>query len=193
MNLLYVSPTGTAQTIGVLNDNGLSGDAVAGDNIFTIVSSFAQYPAGTVNLRISAAFSGSLLRLQTGLFQLNVLPPVATAGWVTLTDSKRLFSVQVPSTWGLVVAEAPGDDPGTLKNVHFEFPDGTIVFTISIHPTSSLDTLQNGDGPQPVFLGQSSQYVFGESDTQVVIGNEPISMAEIAQTLSQIMATFRIL
>jgi hypothetical protein len=193
INLIFVSSTGTPQIIGTLNDNGVNGDATANDNIFTIVMPFARYPSGTVDLRISAAFTGSLTRAQSGLFELNIVPPVATSTWTTLTDSQQLLSIQVPSAWNLVVSESPGDDPGTIKNVHFEFPDGTIVFTISVDSTSSLDALQNGDGPQPVFLGQSGQYVFGETDPQSVIGNESISMTEIAQTLPQIMATFTIL
>ncbi len=191
VNLLYVSSSGTSQIIGSLNDNGVNGDAVAGDNIFTTVTSFAQYPVGTLNLRISAAFRGSLLRTQTGVFELNVLPATSTTNWVTLTDSQRLFSVQVPSAWGLVVAETPGDDPGTLKNVHFQFPDGTIVFTISVDPTSSLDAIQNGVGPQPIFLGETGQYVFGASEMQVAIDGEVVSGEEIFQTLPQILATFK--
>src|ERR1039458_1109768 len=194
VNLLYVSPTGTPQVIGALNDNGLNGDAVAAANIFTIVTSFAQYPVGTVNLRISAAFMGSLLRTQTGIFQLNVLPPVATSGWVTVTDSQRLFSIQAPSTWGLIATETPGDDPGTLKYVNIEFPDGTIVFTISVNTTSSWAAMQSGysQGPVPVFIGKNSQYVFGQSGTQVPIIDEPVSAAEIAQTLPQTLASVHV-
>jgi hypothetical protein len=195
VNLILISPTGTAQIIGTLNDNGVNGDAVAGDNVFTIRASFAQYQVGTVNFRISAAFSGSLLRTQSGLFSINILPAVQTAGWVTLTDSQQLFSVQVPSTWGLIMLESPGDDPSTIKNVHFELPDGTIVFTIGVFPTSSWADITSGEsaGPEPTYLGQNSNYVFGESGRQVPLSDESVSDAELSQTLPVVFGTFKAL
>lgn len=109
-------------------------------------------------------------------------------------DSQRLFSIQVPSAWNLKLVEGPGDDPGTYKSVSFEFPDNTPLFTISVSPTSSLSDWQSGDGPQPVFLGESSQYIFGTSSgEQVAITWEPISYDEMTQTLPQILGTFKVL
>jgi hypothetical protein len=184
-----------AKIIATLNNDGIDGDVVAGDNIFTAAGSFTQYPVGTVELRISAAFSGSLVRTQTGPFQLEIEPAADLSGWTTLMDSQRLFSIKAPATWGLVLDETPGDDPGTLKNVDFEFPDGTIVFRISVNTISSWDAMQSGysQGPVPVFLSRNNQYVFGQAGTQVPIIGEPISAEELSKTLPQVLATFNVL
>jgi hypothetical protein len=193
VNLIYISPTGTPVITGTLNDSGLDGDAIADDNIFTIIPSLTTYPTGTINFRISAAFAGSLARVQTGTFTLNVLAPVSTSGWTTMSDSQKLFSIQIPSAWNLVVVETPGDDVGNVKNVHFEFPDGTIVFTVNVFTASSVAGLENGDGPIPIFLGQGGQYAFGLTKMQISIDGEIASMDEIVQDLPQILATFKVL
>jgi hypothetical protein len=64
--LLRVNETGTIP-IGTLHDDGVNGDEVAGDRIFSIRVTFAD-PVGTrVQLRITAAFRGVLARTQADL------------------------------------------------------------------------------------------------------------------------------
>ena len=58
VKLLYIPASGSPVVIGSLNDDGLNGDAAADDNVFTIIPSFASYPIGTMNLAISASFTG---------------------------------------------------------------------------------------------------------------------------------------
>jgi hypothetical protein len=175
-----------------MNDDGQNGDLVANDDIFTISTSFGGYPIGTLNLRISSAFSGSLLRTQSGVFQLNIQSPTSTTGWSTLTDSQHLFSIEIPPQWGLVVVETPGDAAGAVKLVHFEFPDGTTAFTISVYAPSVWVAIQTSDaGPVPSLLGQTSQYVFGESEEQDSVSGESISQDQLDQILPQVFATFK--
>jgi len=49
-------------TLGNFHDDGLNGDAVAGDNIYTIQTPVYQTTPGSLTLRVSAGFKGSLLR-----------------------------------------------------------------------------------------------------------------------------------
>jgi hypothetical protein len=191
VQLLDVLPTGSTQTIGTLNDNGQNGDLIPDDNIFTITASFAAFPVGVLNLRISAAFSGALLRTQAGPFQLTIEPPISTSTWITLTDAQHLFSIKVPAEWGITVSETAGDSIGAVKVINFEFPDGTIAFSIEVYTTQVWSAIQTSDGgPVPALLGQSGQYVFGESQPQEALNGESISQDELAMDLPDVFATF---
>jgi flagellar hook assembly protein FlgD len=63
VNLIRVSPTGQSLAVlGVMRDDGMAGDAVAGDGVFTLQITVTE-PAGDVRLRVSAAFRGMLRRV----------------------------------------------------------------------------------------------------------------------------------
>lgn len=190
VNLIYLPTSGSPEIIGTLNDAGINGDLTANDNVFTIVTTaLGNLPVGVANLDVSAAFSGTLLRSQTGT-SLRIVTSVATTGWVTLHDSQNLFSIQVPSGWNLSIAEAKTPNEPEVKDVAFDFPDGTNLFTIIVYTASNWTALQNEDGPLPVFLGQDSQYVFAYSEPQEAVSEQAIGQAEIYQTLPQVLATF---
>ena len=68
-------------TLGTFEDNGLNGDVTAGDHIFTLVASFNEGATGSIPLRVSAQFAGSLTRVFSGIANLTVTgngPPVIT-------------------------------------------------------------------------------------------------------------------
>jgi len=191
LNLLYVPKNGTPQIIGPLNDDGVNGDLVAGDRIFTIVSSsLAHLPIGLDNLAISAAFAGTLVRTQSAL-SIDIVPQAQTSGWLSMSDSQNVFSIKLPSTWNLKTTESAGDAPGEIKDVDFEFPDGTSVFSISVYTPGAWASLQSQDGPLPAYLGQNSKYVFGESDHQDPITGQSVTEDVILQLMPQVMATFK--
>lgn len=48
--------------VGLLHDDGLNGDAAAGDGIFTIQTPVLKNASGTVTFRVTAGFRGSLTR-----------------------------------------------------------------------------------------------------------------------------------
>jgi hypothetical protein len=63
VNLLRVGATGTQPTIlGVMHDDGLNGDAVANDGIYTLQIRFNEAVVGQIQLQVSAAFKGLLTR-----------------------------------------------------------------------------------------------------------------------------------
>ncbi len=67
-------------TLGYLHDDGLEGDAVAGDNIFTIQSTFTEQRATQIKLQVSVVdaarptyvFSNIIVVVVTGQYQLDV-------------------------------------------------------------------------------------------------------------------------
>src|ERR1700742_3260882 len=58
INLLRLLPGGGSTIIGQLHDDGLNGDAVAGDKIFSAQVTLNEATAGQVQLQVSAAFKG---------------------------------------------------------------------------------------------------------------------------------------
>jgi hypothetical protein len=63
VNLLRFGATGTQPTvIGALHDDGIAGDAIAGDHIFTTLITLAESNPSPVQLQVSAAFQGLLKR-----------------------------------------------------------------------------------------------------------------------------------
>jgi len=72
VNLLKLGPSDAQPTIlGILHDDGKSGDAVAGDGIYTIQVPFDETSTGNFQLEVSAAFRGLLRRVVT--------PPITIA------------------------------------------------------------------------------------------------------------------
>lgn len=72
VNLLRLGSAGTQPTVmGVMHDDGLNGDAVAGDHIYTLQVSFDQSSTGEIQLEVSAAFVGQLKRV--------ISPPINVA------------------------------------------------------------------------------------------------------------------
>ncbi|MBM4340431.1 MAG: hypothetical protein FJ110_12910 [Deltaproteobacteria bacterium] len=103
VNLHQLNSSGAViATLGTLRDDGLNGDAVAGDKIFTLKKTFTQPTAGEVYLRVSAAFRGLLKRISSPIVSLNVLAVEALAeigpegGVVEVTDpSSPIYGVKV--------------------------------------------------------------------------------------------------
>jgi len=64
VNLLRLGATGTQPTIlGVMHDDGMNGDAVANDGIYTLQVTFNQGAVGQISVQVSAAFAGYLKRV----------------------------------------------------------------------------------------------------------------------------------
>jgi hypothetical protein len=71
VNLLRTDAAGrTLATAGVMHDDGLAGDAVAGDRIFTLRLTIIESSAGQTFYRVSAAFRSVLLRALSPLIPL---------------------------------------------------------------------------------------------------------------------------
>ena len=82
INLLRLNPGGSPLILGQLHDDGLNGDAVAGDKTFTVQMSFNEPAAGQFQLQVSAAFKGVLQRVLSTTMTVMVTtgsPPTITA------------------------------------------------------------------------------------------------------------------
>ena len=93
VDLAQLNADGTTTILGMLHDDGLSGDAFAGDGVFTFLATLSQSSAGQVQLEVSAAFKGALKRVKSPMnvfFQAPNAPQQALAALAqTLTAGNR--------------------------------------------------------------------------------------------------------
>lgn len=160
VNLQKLDPSGRViAIIGSLHDDGLNGDATAGDKIYSISTVISENTPGTVRLRVSAAFRGSLLRAFSSPLTVNIsgsgteseitiLSPSNAAYLSTapLTVSGRVSDpaarvsingVSAPVTGGNFVATVPlNEGPNTLTAVATNSNGTTSTTSIQV----TLDT-----------------------------------------------------
>ena len=191
VNLVQVLPTGQALVIGQLNDNGTNGDLIPNDSVYSIAQPFTSLAVGTATLRISAAFSGSLARVQSPNLSLVVSQPAPTSTWATLTDSGKLFSISVPALWGLTTSEVANSDPDTVDSVVFSFPNGATAFVITEHTPSGWVDLQTNGFTTPDELGQSGTYTFGWNPPPDIISVPGLTDSQIRSQYDTIRSTFQ--
>jgi hypothetical protein len=92
-NLIRLGPGGSQSAIlGQLHDDGVNGDAIAGDKVYSIRALFSEPTAGQIQLQISAAFQGQLKRVMSPVSQVVVSPAWYNASWmqrqpITVTGS----------------------------------------------------------------------------------------------------------
>jgi hypothetical protein len=118
VNLLRVGAVGQSPTVlGQFHDDGLNGDAVAGDNIYSLQITLNETAPTTVRLQVSAAFRGLLQRVLSPVFNVVVtttgtlpLPPdPGPGGMLTLAgidsdgdgvrdDVQRFIALTYPSS-----------------------------------------------------------------------------------------------
>jgi len=92
-NLLRLGATSTQSTVlGVMHDDGLNGDAVANDKIFSFRMTFNEKTAGQIQLQVSAAFKGLLKRVTSD--------PMSINAWMEVVDSSAKIVFNYPSGWG---------------------------------------------------------------------------------------------
>src|SRR3954464_9007189 len=72
VTLVQVDPSGRTASLGVMHDDGLNGDVTGGDHIFTLQTTILQANPGTLSLRVSAGFQGSLSRVFSPILPLTI-------------------------------------------------------------------------------------------------------------------------
>jgi hypothetical protein len=72
VNVQQLNAQGVATVLGTMHDDGLAGDVVAGDKIFTLQTTIFQPNPGSLSLRVSAGFQGSLTRTFSPLMTLTI-------------------------------------------------------------------------------------------------------------------------
>ncbi len=160
VNLLSVDSTGKALgIIGQLNDDGKSGDAVAGDHIYSIAIATTESAVGQVYFRISAAFQGVLQRVQSPVLTVSVLqlppdpatiaPPLTQSGATPLGDAVQfLYSGSNPIQTGVDQTKLISWRAGVIRGRvldHSSNPLPGVQISINDHPELG-QTLSRADG-----------------------------------------------
>jgi len=192
VNLLQTFPNGRQSILGNLRDDGLLGDALPGDNTYTIQLSFSTSPPGTISLQISAAFKGMLQRALSSPFTYIVLPSIDTSSWIVLTDPDNTFSIKVPPTWQLSIINVTDTISGQ-RTAQCIFPDGTPLFMVTVYTHSAWVQAQQDEGPTPIYLGENSTSVFAYTESETDPNLPGVSADVIREQLQEILATFRLL
>ena len=100
----------TVAILGTLHDDGINGDAVAGDGIYSLAVTVNENQTGSRRLQVSAAFRGLLRRVTSSIVDITVVPPdPGDAGKTTLAgidsdsdgvrdDVQRYIALTYPSS-----------------------------------------------------------------------------------------------
>jgi hypothetical protein len=76
VNVVRVDAAGrNLSTLGQMRDDGTNGDLVAGDRVFSGNVAITGASAGPIRVRVSAAIRGVLLRANSPILNIDVLPP----------------------------------------------------------------------------------------------------------------------
>jgi hypothetical protein len=130
--------------LGNLHDDGLDGDAVAGDNIYTLQTTVYQTTPGNVTLRVSAGFKGSLLRGFSAPMVVSVTGP--SIGINILSPANLLYTSISPVT----VNGTVGDPAAKVTVNGVTAPVTSSQFSVQVPLVEGLNTLtavaNNSDG-----------------------------------------------
>lgn len=103
VNLLGLNPNGTTTVLGMLHDDGLNGDAVAGDLVFTLAVTLNAPSASQIQLQVSVAFRGVLQRVRSPI--MNVFFQAANAPQQTIAAlAQNLAAGNTTAAMNYVVA-----------------------------------------------------------------------------------------
>ena len=126
VNLQRLNDAGApVAVLGSLRDDGVHGDAVAGDQIYTI--DFIANETAPIRLRVSAGFRGMLRRLFSAEMLLQINHPPS----VNLTLPIAGASYLAPAA--IALAAIPADTDGTIARVEF-FHGTTLIGTATAAP-----------------------------------------------------------
>lgn len=175
VNLLRVGPTGTQPTIlGVMHDDGLNGDTMANDKIYTIVIALNQPSAGPINLEVSAAFAGLLRRVSSPVFTLEAWPSLTSLGMtlnyppgiLVIENSSTSISLQTSTEYDPTGASEEDVAPITREGFQFnieEYPPVAGTFDIR-EWLASTTPLWNPSEIQTTSVGGQTAYVIPPAD-----------------------------
>ena len=91
VNLLRQKPDGSLEIVGVMHDDGIAGDVVASDGIFSLQVDVIEAAIGQVQYRASVALRGAPRRMASSYALLNV--------WLSIVDPSKNLEFQYPAGW----------------------------------------------------------------------------------------------
>lgn len=186
VNLLKTDSTGkTLAVAGVLNDNGMNGDATANDKIFSLSVTLNQPSTGQVYYRVSAPFKGVLQRALS--------PVIVVDVWQRADVPSGYATIAVPPSWLLDEASpeelsVSSPELQRLTEEHdAEVPPADLTIrALAKEPTLSLEQFaaQLDSGWLEAYAQKTSIVVSGQagvlySDIAAVVQHQPILVALI--------------
>lgn len=181
VNLVQVKPDGSSVVLATLQP--------AGNGTFTLRTTALafSFPTGTLNLRISAAFSGTLKRVQSPSFTLQIDPATDTSSWTSVSPSSQgLFTMKLPPGWQ-ITGGASSDGYDSYLFV-INDTDGIPVATIFAYTPQQWADAQYLEAV-PVMFAQGNGFIFAEADSEAA---GPNWYSEgLGPQLVQALATFQ--
>ena len=117
-----------------MHDDGLNGDAVAGDGVYTLLFTASAASIGPMQLQVSAAFRGLLLRLKSSAGTVQIVAP-------SLTQVSPNSAVQGQQNLSVVI---------TGQNTHFSqgtttanFGTGVSIVSLTVQSATSATAVLN--------------------------------------------------
>jgi PKD repeat protein/flagellar hook assembly protein FlgD len=142
VNLLRLDRGPQGIVLGVMRDDGLGSDAVAGDGLYTLKISLNEPLGVQVQLQVSAAFRGLLQRSRSGVTTIPVAdttPPLVT---ISPGDGTTVSTI-TPSVQVAYSDTGAGADPATLA-ITIDAIDFTSRFTVAGSSATGQLTLSGG-------------------------------------------------
>ena len=157
VNLVRQGAGGKTTILGVMHDDGLGGDAVAGDHVYTLQVTLNESAPGTVSFVATAAFKGQLKRVQSAPFMVTVNAASAPPQIKDFSPKSAAVGQAVTVT-GSGFTDAAGDSPhvllagasggGTVEAGVGSASATSLTFTVPVGASSGPITVK--EGPQSV-------------------------------------------
>ena len=201
VNLARLTAAGAAvSTVGVMHDDGLNGDATAGDGVFTFQFTANESVAGQFQLQCTAAFQGLLQRVRSPAVTITVTSsPGGTISPLTIgPTSIPIATPSIVSTSATVTGGTP--DPGSVMLQRLESAGRVLGILGTLHDdglngdtkaNDGIFTLQstfNEFATGPISLRVSAtvsgavSHVFSPAGTLTVTGTPPPAVTFTAPT-----------
>jgi hypothetical protein len=143
VNLLQVNSDGTTTILGTLHDDGLNGDAFAGDSVFTFVTTMNASTVSQIRLQVSAAFKGVLQRVKSPTF--SVFIQDANAPFRVLADVAQ--NLAAGNTAAALNHFVPSNKATSLTTLNQQGLDALTSIFSSAVLVSSQDDLRVFESP----------------------------------------------
>lgn len=152
VNLQQVSTSGQSTVVGTMYDDGTHGDAIPGDNTYTLQISLFQQTPGTLTYRVSAGFQGSLTR------------PFSAPISLAITGAAVSISISSPAP-SAYLSISPTLVTGTVGSSGATVTVNGIAAQVSGTSFSASVPLQEGSNPITAVAQNSSGPTTSASET----------------------------
>ena len=161
---------GVFNVVGTMYDDASNGDAVAGDNKFTVTLPVNESNPKTINYRASAAYVGVMQREQSTVFSVTVVPPLN----ITVSPGQTEIFIQqgaTASTAFTLALQNQSGQPATMTAVETINPN-TGLGLVSDYPPGGWTTSAANQTflIQNTFTGQTPGNYTVTVDGNVMVG-----------------------